>query len=199
MQHKIAGIVLAAGQATRMGRQKLMLPFRGEPLASHTLRAAIQGGCDPIILVLGRESEAIQAQLSIALLEAVTSIVNKEYKRGQAGSLQTGLAMLPPKVDGVLVLLGDQPLIGAPLVRQLLTQARKTPSAFLVPRYRGQRGNPVYIPAAWFPQVMALSGDTGARPLLTHPGADVIHLDVDDPAVITDIDTPEDYGQLRDA
>jgi molybdenum cofactor cytidylyltransferase len=94
-----------------------------------------------------------------------------------------------------MVLLGDMPLVTPELVVWLARHFRA--GRFLVPQYNGRRGNPVTIPAEWFPKVMALSGDTGARTLLELPGAPVDFLETNDPAVLKDIDTPEDYSRLK--
>jgi molybdenum cofactor cytidylyltransferase len=113
---------------------------------------------------------------------------------GQAASLKSGLAALPDGVAGAMILLGDMPLVTPELVRRLAGSFRK--GSFLVPLYQGRRGNPVTIPAEWFPKVMELTGDTGARPLLAMPGAPVDYFETGDPAVLTDLDTPEDYSRL---
>lgn len=179
-----------------MGRQKLLLQYSGLPLAAHALAAAVAGGCQPVVMVVGEDGEPILRALGVERLARVQVVKSGNPDAGQSSSLQAGLQELPSGILGAMVLLGDQPLLSPALVRRLLDAFRRTPEAFLVPRHAGRRGNPVCIPAAWFPRVLELRGDTGARPLLAHPESQVVEYDVDDPAVVTDVDTPEDYARL---
>lgn len=184
----IAAVVLAAGRSTRMGADKLLLPWRGRTILEWALDAAC--ALRHVILVGGPPGlDALPAQ--------VTRVSCPFQKRlpGQADSLKAGIRALPPGLDGAMILLGDMPLITSELVGKLASAFR--PGRFLVPRSDGRRGNPVIIPSDWFARVLELEGDTGARPLLASPNAPVDYLDVDDPAILTDVDTPDDYARLK--
>lgn len=185
---RIAAVVLAAGRSSRMGSDKLRLPWRGRTILEWVLDAAC---ALPSVVLVGGPPE-------LAALPARVTCVScpvQERLQGQADSLKAGISALPPGLDGAMILLGDMPLITPELVGKLTRAFR--PGRFLVPRCDGRRGNPVIIPADWFARVLELEGDTGARPLLIRPDAPVEYLDVDDPAILTDVDTPDDYSRLK--
>ena len=185
---RIAAVVLAAGRSTRMGADKLLLPWRGRTILECVLDAAC--ALPHVILVGGLPSlNALPAQVTRV------SCSLQERLPDQADSLKAGIRALPPGMDGAMILLGDMPLITPELVGKLASAFR--PGRFLAPRCDGRRGNPVLIPSDWFARVLELEGDTGARPLLARPDAPVDYLDVDDPAILTDVDTPDDYARLK--
>lgn len=186
--HRIAAVVLAAGRSTRMGSDKLRLPWRGRTLLEWVLYAAC--ALPPVVLVGGPSGLG-------GLNGHVTRVPwpAQGETPGQADSLKAGIRALPSGLDGAMILLGDMPLITPELVGMLARAF--SPGRFLVPRHARRRGNPVIIPADWFARVMGLKGDTGARPLLASPDALVDYLDVDDPAILTDVDTPDDYARLK--
>lgn len=190
--HRIAAVILAAGRSTRMGADKLRLPWRGRTLLEWVLDAAcaLPHVVLPVVLVGGPpEFGALPGHVTRILWPAPGETP------GQADSLKAGLSALPCGLDGAMIFLGDMPLITPGLVEKLARAFR--PGRFLVPRFEGRRGNPVIIPSDWFARAMELEGDTGARPLLIRPDALVDYLDVDDPAILTDVDTPDDYARLK--
>lgn len=209
---RIAAVVLAAGASTRMGEDKLSLPWRGRTLLEWVLDAA--RALSPVILVGGPPALAgiaglapgvtrVPGPLEVALCgqppQPHAGADNRAgsgggVSPGQADSLRAGIAALPSGLDGAMVLLGDMPLVTPHLVATLAQNFR--PGRFLAPRCDGRRGNPVIIPADWFGKALELEGDTGARPLLARPDALVDYLDVDDPAILSDVDTPDDYSRL---
>ena len=120
---------------------------------------------------------------------------NRDFGSGMATSVKAGIAALPDTAECALILLADMPLVSpATLDRLIATFDEKRPAA-VVPAYDGQWGNPVLIGRALFPQLLALSGDRGARAILQEAG-DVITCDGDDPHVLTDIDTPDALARL---
>ncbi|KAF0233530.1 MAG: molybdenum cofactor [Desulfovibrionaceae bacterium] len=186
--HRIAAVVLAAGRSTRMGSDKLRLPWRGRTMLEWVVDAAC--ALSPVVLVGGpHDISGMPGQVT-----RVSSPVQGR-PAGQADSLKAGIRALPPGLDGAMILLGDMPLITPKLVGKLARAFR--PGRFLVPRCDGRRGNPVIIPSDWFLRVLELEGDTGARPLLASPNALVDYLAVDDPAILYDVDTPDDYSRLK--
>ncbi len=177
----LAAVVLAAGFSRRMGQDKLALPWRGGTVLDAALDAA---RALPVAVLVGGARD----------VPGFIRVESPESALGQAHSLRAGIAALPPGLAGAMVLLGDMPLVTRTLVLELARAFR--PGRFLVPVHAGARGNPVVIPASSFAAVLALTGDTGARAVFTAPGAAVDHLEVDDPAVTADLDTPEDYSRL---
>jgi molybdenum cofactor cytidylyltransferase len=208
----ITGILLAAGTSSRMGAPKQLLPWRGEPLVRHAARQALGSKLDGLIAVLGHEAAAVEAALAGLPLRCVR---NEGYASGQASSLRAGLAALPSEAEAALVLLCDQPLVSPALIDEILAAFRQPlpdakdvarqgenlqRSAFpvaVIPRYEGQRGNPVLLARPLFAQLMGLEGDEGARRVLGRHATRVRWLDVGDAAAVTDVDTLEEYRALN--
>ncbi len=193
-QASVAGIVLAAGLSERMGRCKLALPFRAKPLLAHVVTAAAGSHLSPLIVVLGEDAPQLKESIDFG---GARVRVNPHSRTGRASSLKTGLQQVPPECAGAMVLLGDQPLVTAGLINTLLASFRRHPEQWVAPVYRGRRGNPVVIPRRWFPDLLTLAGDQGPRRLLSSPGLRLHLVEVDDPAVVIDVDTPEDYQALK--
>lgn len=190
---EVAALVLAAGRSTRFGRDnKLLAVLDGQPLVRTVVESARAAGLTPLA-VTGHEAEAVSAQLGGAQV-----VHNPDYAEGMASSLKAGVAALPEAVGAVLVLLGDMPRVKPETLRHLVAAGAANPGAqAIVPAYAGRRGNPVLIKRALFPSVMKLHGDAGARKLLEAAGDAVQVLEVDDPGVLADFDTPEALARFH--
>lgn len=184
---RIAAIVLAAGLSRRMGgANKLLQPVRGAPLAAHALRAARASKADPVILVTGRDGDAVAALADARVRRAH----NAAPEAGLASSLQCGIAAAGA-VDGALILLADMPEIDAALLDALI--ARWSGAHYAVaPEKGGVLGNPVLLGAEALADCARLSGDRGARALLEANAARVLRVPVETDAIFRDIDRPED-------
>ena len=190
----IPGIILAAGRSQRMGKNKLLLPFRGKPILQHVIDAAQQSSLSPLILVLGFNSDVIRSQIDPGTALVVE---NNDFACGYGSSLQVGLKALDKPCTGAIFLLGDQPLVSTKTIEKLLLAFQKEPKRWVAPSWNGQRGNPVITPASWFDRIFALRGDTGPREHLKDPAANLKLVNVDDRGVVFDIDSPEDYENLK--
>ena len=198
---RIAAVVLAAGRATRYRAAdasvatKLVATFRGEPLVRHVVAAALASVADPVIVVTGHAA----AEVGQALVGLEVRVVhNPAFADGLATSLRRGLAALPETVAGVLVLLGDMPLVDAATLDTLIAAARHSLQAdAVVPVHAGQRGNPVLLGRSLFAAADKLTGDEGARRLLRDPALTVIEIPLADPAVRLDIDDPAALAHVR--
>jgi CTP:molybdopterin cytidylyltransferase MocA len=188
----VAGLVLAAGSGTRMtdgDRNKLLLDYEGVPLVRYAVSAAAEGGCQGIWAVYSRPDV-------LAVLEGyATCIHNPDAAAGQASSLRVGIENLPSHAAGVVILLGDQPLVGGRTVEMLLRAWRGENSRPAVAAsYGGDWRPPVVVDRSLWPQLLALTGDAGARQVL---GARPDLLDTVPAAGLPDdIDTPEDYARI---
>ncbi|MCU4180520.1 molybdopterin-binding/glycosyltransferase family 2 protein [Bosea sp. BH3] len=192
----VAGIVLAAGQSTRMGaRNKLTQPLRGKPILRHAVEAQLEAGLFPVIVVTGHERAAVEA----ALAELPVRIVhNPDYASGLAGSLKVGVASLPPDAPGAVVSLGDMPNVTPKVIGGLVEALKRQPEMLaVVPTLFGQRGNPVLLAREIFPAVSLLTGDRGARRLLDEAGERVVEVSFEDPSIAIDVDTPEALKALQ--
>lgn len=195
----VTALVLAAGSSKRMGRNKLLLPLAGRPMIQHTLDALQGSDLKAITLVSGHQSLRLRDQLQDHPLQNRLRIVNNpDYASGLASSLRRGLEQLPADHGGLLLLLGDMPLLTQALVQKILTRFQElNGERIVIPCYRGQRGHPRVWPAALVPMMALARGDRGADFLIRQNPAWVEELELDDPAVIRDFDTPEALAQWR--
>lgn len=187
----IAALVLAAGSSWRWGAgNKLLSEFEGRPLVRHAAQAALDAGCDPVIVVTGHAQEEIETVLAAL---PVRFSHNANFANGLATSLRCGLAALPATVDAAVVLLGDMPWVRGEHVRRLIERLDPGAPRIVVPESQGRRGNPILWPRHLFAELAALEGDRGGRALLDrHAGCvETVTLDA---AVLRDVDRPEDLA-----
>jgi molybdenum cofactor cytidylyltransferase len=159
-------------------------------MVHHVTSALVALGLHQVIVVTGANAEAVGAALADLPVEIV---VNESWAEGMSSSLHAGLRALHPGVQAVLLVLADQPSLTLDLLRLLVTRYRATGAPIVAPVYRGQRGNPVLFDRALFPELLAVRGDRGGRVLIDRYSEQVDLVVVDDPAVIADVDSPEDY------
>ncbi|WP_067966241.1 nucleotidyltransferase family protein [Nocardiopsis trehalosi] len=185
----VAGLLLAAGEGSRLGRPKALVELAGERLADRGARLLREGGCDPVHVVTGA------AEVDVAGADAV--VHNPSWASGMGSSLRVGLDALPDAVDAVVVALADQPLVTSAAVGRLVATYRDGARA-AVATYAGNLRNPVLLGREHWPSVHALAeGDVGARPFLRAYSHLVTTVACDDIASPDDIDTPEDLARLR--
>lgn len=189
----ITGILLAAGRSQRMGQPKLLLPWHGVPLVRHVARLALRSGIDELIVVLGHRAAHVDAALAALPLRIVQ---NEDFLEGQSTSLRAGLAALSDTAEAVIVLLADQPLLQPATIDALIACYREHAPLIVVPRYSGQRGNPVLFAQPLFPALQMITGDQGARAVIQEHRDRVQWLDTIDEGVLLDLDTPDMYQQL---
>ncbi len=186
----IGAIILAAGFSTRMGQQKLLLPVEGEAMVVRVVRAAIQAGLSPVIVVTGKDHDAV----SDATANVGGSCQrNPEPEQGMLSSVRIGLAAMPDDCAAAAVLLGDQPSVSVPLVSALVREYESSGSGIVVPVYAGRRGHPLIFSMHYREAVMTRYDDTGLRGLLKENANVVRELACDDVGVTIDVDTPEEY------
>lgn len=187
----IAGVLLAAGAGTRFGGRKLLHPLPSGTLigvaALRNLRSAL-----PRVVVVVRPGDDELRQL--LAMERVPMIECAQAERGMGHSLAAGVAA-ETDADGWVIALGDMPYVRPDTIRAV-AQAVERGAELVVPVFGGQRGHPVGFGARFRDHLLALSGDAGARVVLTRHASAVQQLEVDDPGVVQDVDTPADAGRL---
>jgi molybdenum cofactor cytidylyltransferase len=187
----VAGVILAAGGSQRMGEPKQLLNWRGQTLIRHVITNAIKAKLSPIIVVLGAYFERIKQEIVDLPIQVVK---NDDWRKGQSSSLRAGLDAIPDEIGAAVFLLADQPMISSSILSSLVKLHTETLAPIVAPRVHGQRGNPVLFDRVTFPDLRNIHGDMGGRALFTrYP---VTHLDVDDPQILYDIDTFDDYKKL---
>lgn len=188
----VAGVVLAAGTSSRMGRNKLLFDVSGEPLVRRTVRAAIAGGLDPMLVVLGHDAEAIRDALAPLPCRFVA---NPNYAEGMNSSVCAGFAALPPVVVAGVVLLADMPLVAADMIGALVAQYRSGGAPLILSDYAGVNAPPVLIDRSLFSELLSEGKGCGKRLRRLHPE---LAATISWPAAsLADLDAPEDYERLR--
>jgi molybdenum cofactor cytidylyltransferase len=190
----IVALVLAAGSGSRFSTQenKLLQPYRGLPLLRCAIDAALASRAEKTIVVTGFDAGRVEAAMTGLPVQIVRS---QDHAEGMAASLRAGLRHASD-ADGLMILLGDMPQVSPNLIDRLIETFGSGEAAAVIPIRDGQRGNPVLLGRALFPQIAQLSGDTGARALLRARG-DVIEVETDEAGVILDIDTASDFAALK--
>ena len=187
---KVAAVVLAAGGASRMGELKQQLPVGGQPMVRRVSEAVCAAGLAQVVVVVGAQAEAVTAALAGLPLDVV---VNEAWAEGLSTSLRAGLGALRPEIQATFVVLADQPALTPGLLRSLVAHYRATGAPLVVPFYQNRRGNPVLVDRRLFAEMQTIEGDRGARVLLARYQDVLEQVDVDDPAVVNDVDTPKEY------
>uniref|UniRef100_A0AAU2VJN3 Nucleotidyltransferase family protein n=1 Tax=Streptomyces sp. NBC_00008 TaxID=2903610 RepID=A0AAU2VJN3_9ACTN len=192
----VAGLLLAAGGGRRLGgRPKALLEHRGGLLVDHAVRTLRDGGCGPVHVVLGAAAEEVRAR---AELSGCAVTVNPEWTEGMGSSLRAGLAALAgTDADAVVVLLVDQPGIGAGAVARVRS-AYRSRTSLAAASYAGERGHPVMFGACLWADISARAvGDQGARAYLREHRDAITLVECSDVAQAYDIDTAEDLSHLE--
>ncbi|HLX35197.1 MAG TPA: nucleotidyltransferase family protein [Candidatus Limnocylindrales bacterium] len=191
---RVAGLVLAAGESTRFGAPKALAALEGRPMLEHVLAAARAADLDPVVVVLGHAVEAIEPAIA---WHGERRVRNPDPGRGLASSVVIGVAEIDamPGVDGVVILLGDQPRVDPAIIRRLVAGLRAGDRPFVVARHAAGGGpNPVAVGRTAFVLVGEVRGDRGLGPVIeAHPEL-VAHVDV--PGGNPDVDTPADLAGL---
>jgi molybdenum cofactor cytidylyltransferase len=186
----IAAVVLAAGRSSRMGGpNKLLEKIAGRPLARIVVEAALASAARPVIVVTGHQRERVEAALAGL---PVRLVHNPGFADGLGTSLRAGIAAVPAQADGAIICLGDMPQVDGPLIDRLIAAFDPDKGVLaVVPTIDGKRGNPVVWSRRFFPDLMAVEGDVGARHLIGRYAEAVTEVTLAGTAALTDIDTPE--------
>lgn len=191
----IVAVVLAAGESSRMGRPKALLPIDGIRFIERIVTALKSSGVAKIIVVLGHNAEDMRRKIDDL---PVTIIINPEYKKGQLSSLQTAIHYLETSpigagVDGILVHLVDHPYVNPQLVKLMIDRFEESGKLIVVPRFRGRRGHPVLFSKRLFPELRSAPMEQGAKTVVHAHQAETLEIETENEGVTIDIDTPEEY------
>lgn len=191
VHERIAGVVLAGGEARRYGQPKQLLVWRGQPLIRRTVATALDAGLAPVIVVTGAIETPIQEALQGLPVQFVH---NPRWQEGLSTSVKAGVSALPDHIGGAVFLLADQPRITPHLVRALVEMHASRLLPLTAPQVAGQRATPVLFDRGVFDELQRLTGDQGGRALFSrYPAAWVPWHDI---GLTLDIDTPENFQQL---
>ncbi len=190
MTQDIAVLILAAGAASRFGSAKQLISYQGKPLLQHCIDKANALCPGQVSVVLGANQELIEGQISAARV-----ISNPRWHQGLGASIALGVENIDPQSSGLLILLADQIALTTDNLRLLLDafDGTNTVSAF----YASRRGVPAIFPSYLYADLMALSGDSGAKAVLHRTDIELVEIDL--PAAAMDIDSPQDWAQFLDS
>ena len=191
---RIAAVVLAAGLSRRMGTPKALLPLGDKPLLVRVIEAIVSaGGIEPIVVVTGHAAAEVE---EILRPFPVHPVHNAAYATGgMLSSVQTGVAAVSGKADAFFMVLGDQPLVRPDTftaMSRAWAQATPRPRVVL-PTYDGKHGHPILLASDGAHEILSLRGEQTLRSYTSTQSKRTLELAIDDPAVLSDIDTPQDY------
>lgn len=191
---KIALLLLAAGASRRMGRPKQLLPWKDTTLLNHAIQTALSCKSDDVIVILGSEAETIQKNLQKGNYKI---LVHKEWDKGLGSTIGKGVTYLEasdPAIPAVLIMLGDQPLLGSDHLNALIERFKKEGKGIIATDYGAKLGVPAVFSREYFAELARLQGDSGAGKLIASHADSVIG--IPGGSRTADLDTPEDYLSL---
>lgn len=193
----IVAVILAAGRSARMGRSKALLPHldADTTFVAHAIRQARLAGLETVLVVGRPHDDALRDEVA---REGGAFVVNPESEGGQLSSLLSGLdaAADNPNLEGLLVMPVDVPLMSAAVMRTLLARADVAESSIVRAVHAGRHGHPVLFKREVFEELKSADPSLGAKAVVRANPHRVLDVEVDDPGVTMDVDTPEDYERL---
>ncbi|MDD4465351.1 MAG: nucleotidyltransferase family protein [Dehalococcoidales bacterium] len=194
ISNKTALILLAGGMARRMGSLKQLLPLGYSTIMGITLDNVMASNAEEVIVVVGAMAEKTSEIAKMVKAEVVN---NPDYMRGMSTSLRQGLGRAGHDCQLFMIALADQPLTETKTYNLLLREAGASSKGITIPVYHGQQGNPIVFKRRYLWDLLSLKGDVGGRELLLHFPEDILKVEVNDPGVLTNINTPADYELLK--
>ena len=189
----ITAIILAAGSARRMGRQKLLLPYRGSTLIEHIVDEVMDSGVGECLVVTGCDRERVGP---LVAAKGAGPVHNDHHLTGgMLSSVRRGLEQASIATQAFLVFLGDQPGTSAKFIRSFLKHIESHSPRICVPVFQGKRGHPLYFDSDYKADVMQRYDDIGLKGLLREHKQDVMEWPCANPDILVDLDTPEDYAK----
>ncbi len=187
----IAAILLAAGESSRMGKPKQLLDWGGQPLAAAQVEALLAAGCQPIAVVLGAHAQRVRP--IIPARADVQIATNWQWRQGRASSIRIGARAVHPSARAVVVSSVDQPT-SAIVVRHLATALMSSDALIVVPRFAGRNGHPPVFDATLLPELRRVAErQEGLKQLRRRYTERTRFVDVDDPIVTVNLNSPSDY------
>lgn len=186
----VCAIVLAAGMSTRMGTQKLLLPFDGKTIIEKVVENILKSGIENIFVVLGANSAELEDALEFW---PVQTVVNENFREGMHTSVTTGVKVLPDNAKAVLVFPGDQPLIPEDAIRKVVGTWRQSGKLIVIPLFEGKRGHPPLYDLRLRNELLNIDPAVGLRSVAQNFQEEVEEVETGSSGILKDIDTPEEY------
>ena len=186
----ISAILLAAGESKRMGRPKQLLPLGETTMVERAIDNLLGAGVGEVIVVVGYRAPEIIKKIAS---KPVKIAANQAYQQGMSTSIIAGLKLVDEGAGAVMLALADQPLVDSQTVSRLISEFGSHHEGIAIPTYQGQRGHPVIFSIRYREELSRLKGDIGGRQIVSDHPDDILEVAVDSPAVVSDIDTADDY------
>ena len=183
-------IVLAAGLSTRMGTQKLLLPYEGKTMIENVVDRILNSGIDKVMVVLGSNRTEIAKALNS---RPVQFVVNEEFHKGMHTSVISGVSAIPESAKAVLIFLGDQPFIPEPVISMVVQSWKNSKKGIVIPLNNGKRGHPPLYDLKYRGELLNLDPGMGLRSVALKFPEDICEVETFCPEIVRDIDTQEDY------
>jgi molybdenum cofactor cytidylyltransferase len=185
----ISAVILAAGRSSRMGTFKPLLPLGQGTMLERVIRIAREAGVADILVVIGHEADRL---IPVLEKQGVRHVINPHYDHGMFSSLQAGMQGLDRSCRAFFLMPADMPLIRPETLKGLLGLFQEKEPDVCRPCYQNRRGHPPLISTTLIPVILAFEGRGGLRALLSCHEKSTLIVEVNDPGVLTDLDTPED-------
>jgi len=186
----ISAILLAAGQSKRMGELKQLMPFGQSTIVEQAVDNLLGSAVNEVIVVVGYKAEDV---IKTIAAKPIKLAINPDYEQGMSTSIIAGLNLVHGRVQGVMLALGDQPLVNSQTINSLIEEFYNHDKGIAVPTYQGSRGHPIIFAIKYKEKLLKLKGDVGGRQIIKdHPG-DVLEVAVNSESIVADFDTTDDY------
>ncbi len=189
----IAGILLAAGTSSRMGRNKMLFDLNGESVLRGAARRALAAGLSPLLVVLGHEAEKSRTELDGLPCQVV---INPNYEQGINSSLKAGVSAVPAGTQASVVMLADMPFVTPEMIAGLIDRYRKSEAPLVISDYEGVNAPPMLYDKSLFDELLAMTGEGCGRQVVRRHREEAEVLSWPPPA-LADIDVPEDYERIK--
>lgn len=189
----ISALLLGAGESKRMGFDKLTLPWGGKTIFEYCLDNLLRSNVKEVIVVVNNKGKS---EFIMAKGKKVKIVINQDFKEGMSSSIRRGIKMIDRRSHGILIALGDQPLLKTRTINSLIRVFSLKGGGIIVPSFRGKKGNPVIFHRRFERELLALKGDIGGRSIIEKHPDEVAVVRVKSEGILKDIDIWKDYKNL---
>ena len=191
----ITAIILAAGESKRMGQPKMLLPWDNGTVLSHVISTFRKAGLEDILVITGGAREQVEDEISHL---KVKTVFNEQFAKGEMlSSIQCGISVLTYQTQAMLIGLGDQPQVQAGSVQMVCDAYRETKSNIIIPSFQMRRGHPWLVARPLWDDLLKMESPNSPRDFLHTHHKNIQYVNVNDPGILADLDTPEDYQRWQ--